>query len=88
MLYAPSSNDVEEKCKNMSLRCYMLELMMVIIEQEIKDPKANCIFDFNDGLRETNSVGCPPCEAYSLKNITEFLERLNSLLQEINSHKT
>lgn len=25
---------------------------------------------------------CPPCEAYSLKNITIFLERLNYLLEE------
>lgn len=27
-------------------------------------------------------VGCPPCEAYSLKNITVFLARLNHLLEE------
>ncbi|XP_008300774.1 interleukin-15 isoform X2 [Stegastes partitus] len=28
-------------------------------------------------------VGCPPCESYSLKNITIFLERLNKLLDYI-----
>ncbi|XP_074485489.1 interleukin-15 [Sebastes fasciatus] len=88
MLYAPSSNDVEEKCKMMSLRCYMLELMMVIIEEDIKGSKANCIFDFNERLPEAKHVGCPPCEAYSLKNITVFLERLNNLLQEMNSRNT
>lgn len=88
MLYAPSSNDVEEKCKMMSLRCYMLELTMVIIEEEITDLKANCIFDFKtiiETLPAANPVGCPPCEAYSLKNITVFLERLNNLLKEMNS---
>ncbi|XP_041789014.1 interleukin-15-like isoform X2 [Chelmon rostratus] len=90
MLYAPSVNDVEDKCKIMSLRCYMLELIMVIDEEEIiDDNNADCLMDFNDILPpEANSVGCPPCEAYSLKNITTFLERLNSLLQEMTSTNT
>ncbi|XP_070845937.1 interleukin-15-like [Chaetodon trifascialis] len=89
MLYAPSVNDVEEKCKVMSLRCYMLELIMVLDEEEIFDNNADCLMDFNDELPpEANSVGCPPCEAYSLKNITTFLERLESLLQEMTSANT
>lgn len=40
----------------MSLRCYMLELMMVIIEEDIKGSKANCIFDFNERLPEAKHV--------------------------------
>ncbi|XP_056264662.1 uncharacterized protein LOC130189747 isoform X2 [Pseudoliparis swirei] len=32
-------------------------------------------------------VDCPPCEAYSLKNIKVFLKRLMRLLQEMNSRK-
>lgn len=92
MLYAPSANDVEEKCKIMSLRCYMLELMMVINEEEVMRD-VNCIFDFNDTLGQTaKPVGCLPCEAYSLKNITVFLDRLNNLLEEmttrLNTRKT
>nr|BAN84544.1 interleukin-15 [Oplegnathus fasciatus] len=85
MLYAPSSNDVEENCKIMSLRCYMLELRMVIDEENIFNEFADCIVDFNESrLPEVvNSVGCPPCEAYSLKNITIFLDRLNNLLKEM-----
>uniref|UniRef100_A0A3Q3WEI7 Interleukin n=1 Tax=Mola mola TaxID=94237 RepID=A0A3Q3WEI7_MOLML len=75
-----------ENCKHMSLRCYMLELIMAIDEEEIVDNSAECIIDFfSDKLPQTISVGCPPCEAYSLKNITVFLERLNNLLQELNS---
>ncbi|XP_068445285.1 uncharacterized protein [Clinocottus analis] len=81
-------NAIEEKCKMMSLRCYMLELMMVIGEEEIQDKKARCIFDFNATLPTEHPVDCPPCEAYSLKNIKVFLERLISLLQEMNSRTT
>lgn len=33
----------------------------------------------------TFQAGCPPCEAYSLKNITIFLERLHNLLEQIKS---
>lgn len=92
MLYAPLTNDVEENCKMMSLRCYMLELMMVMNEEEIMN-EANCIFEFYDTLpAEARSVGCPPCEAYSQKNITVFLDRLNNLLEEMttrwNTRKT
>ncbi|KAF1395370.1 hypothetical protein PFLUV_G00010810 [Perca fluviatilis] len=54
MLYAPSA--VQESCKVMSLRCYILELLVVIMEQEIVGPKANCIFDFNDRLPKDNFV--------------------------------
>uniref|UniRef100_A0A3Q3FVB0 Interleukin-15-like n=1 Tax=Labrus bergylta TaxID=56723 RepID=A0A3Q3FVB0_9LABR len=50
LLYAPSANEVEEKCKNMSLKCYMLELKMVIEEEDIRHKKADCIFDFSDTL--------------------------------------
>ncbi|KAM7008632.1 LOW QUALITY PROTEIN: interleukin-15 [Tautogolabrus adspersus] len=81
MLYAPSANDVKENCKKMSLKCYLLELKMVIEEEEIKEKRANCIIDFNDIL--LTEVGCPPCEAYSLRNITIFLNRLSNLLQEL-----
>ncbi|XP_031132940.1 interleukin-15 isoform X3 [Sander lucioperca] len=92
MLYAPSANDVEENCKVMSLRCYIWELLVVIMEEEIVGPKANCIFDFNARLPKDNFVGCRPCEAYSLKNITVFLDRLNNLLEEMttqwNTYKT
>ncbi|XP_078118517.1 interleukin-15 isoform X1 [Sander vitreus] len=83
MLYAPSANDVEKNCKVMSLRCYIWELLVVIMEEEIVGPKANCIFDFNARLPKDNFVGCRPCEAYSLKNITVFLDRLNNLLEEM-----
>ncbi|NP_001028220.1 interleukin 15 [Takifugu rubripes] len=84
MLYAPSANSVKKQCKNMSLRCYMLELIMVINEEEIMDNNANCISDFNEILPTDNSVGCPPCEEYAIRNITIFLGRLQSLLEELN----
>ncbi|XP_074555190.1 interleukin-15-like [Halichoeres trimaculatus] len=83
MLYAPSTNDVKESCKMISLRCYMLELLMVIDEEDIWDNYTTCISDFSDTLPKDDPVGCPPCEAYSLKNITNFLERLNKLLNEL-----
>ncbi|XP_070684004.1 interleukin-15 [Pempheris klunzingeri] len=83
MLYAPLTKD--EDCKIMSLSCYMLELIMVIIEEEIDDNTDHCILEFNENLpHEANSVsGCPPCETYSLQNITVFLDSLKDLLKEM-----
>ncbi|XP_068614188.1 interleukin-15-like [Brachionichthys hirsutus] len=88
MLYTPSTNDVKKNCKMMSLRCYMLELIMVINEEEIMDNNAECISDFDETLPEVNSVDCPPCEAYSLRNITVFLEELNNLLEEMSTYQS
>ncbi|KAF0037275.1 hypothetical protein F2P81_010149 [Scophthalmus maximus] len=50
MLYAPSIDDIEENCENVSLKCYMLELIMVLDEEEVKGNKASCILAFNDHL--------------------------------------
>ncbi|XP_075947504.1 interleukin-15 [Anarhichas minor] len=89
MLYAPSNNDIKENCKRMSLKCYLMELVMVIIEEEIQDAETHCILDFNEDLPPLDKqpaaypVDCPPCEAYALKNITVFMGRFNSLLQEM-----
>lgn len=83
MLYAPLAHEVKEKCKMMSLRCYMLELMMVTDEEDIKNNYTECVYFFTEKLPEAEPVGCPPCEAYTLNNITIFLERLNTLLEEM-----
>ncbi|KAE8300296.1 hypothetical protein D5F01_LYC00433 [Larimichthys crocea] len=89
MLYAPSASSADDKvkakCKEVWLRCYMLELKMVLDEERIANRNADCILDFYEKL-SNNTVGCPPCEAYALKNITVFLERLNNLFQEINTN--
>ncbi|KAL3066577.1 hypothetical protein OYC64_016514 [Pagothenia borchgrevinki] len=89
MLYAPNEvmNDVEENCTLMLLKCYMLELMMVIHEEEIKTLDADYIFGFNhDFLEKHNTDGCRrPCESYPLVNITRFSERLQRFLEEMNS---
>ncbi|XP_028322960.1 uncharacterized protein LOC114475878 isoform X2 [Gouania willdenowi] len=79
MLYAPSLNEVEVNCKNMSLKCYLLELIMVAEEEAVPDNRTACIFHFNETL--STEDGCPPCEAYSFENITTFLNRLNNLLE-------
>ncbi|XP_023259968.1 interleukin-15 [Seriola lalandi dorsalis] len=87
MLYAPSINDIEESCERASLKCYVQELMMVLTEEEeVKDNKVQCILNFNEKLNP-NSVGCLPCEAYSLQNITIFLDRLNNLLEKMTSQE-
>lgn len=79
MLYAPSIDDIKDHCTNMSLKCYMLELMMVCEEKEVPDNLIHCINVFNDELPTDD--GCP-CEVYSQENITIFLERLNDLLKK------
>uniref|UniRef100_UPI0037E6FFAB interleukin-15 n=1 Tax=Semicossyphus pulcher TaxID=241346 RepID=UPI0037E6FFAB len=86
MLYAPSANNVKENCKKMSLKCYMLELIMVISENEYLEDKleTKCILEFNESLLPEAKVGCP-CEIHSQKNITIFLERLSNLLKEMNA---
>lgn len=40
----------QENCKIMSLRCYMLELLMVIDEEDVTGKNAECITDFSDNL--------------------------------------
>ncbi|XP_067441032.1 interleukin-15 isoform X2 [Thunnus thynnus] len=85
MLYAPSTDDIKENCRNMALKCYMLELIMVLNEEKITIDAAYHILNFNEYIKRmpgADQVGCPPCEAYSLKNITVFLARLNHLLEE------
>ncbi|XP_061574038.1 interleukin-15 [Cololabis saira] len=84
-LYSPSVNDFKDNCINMTLKCYMLELKMVIYEEDIQDSKASCIFQFSEALRP--ETGCPPCEIYTLANITNFLERLTTILQKINARQ-
>uniref|UniRef100_A0A3Q3IPY6 Interleukin n=1 Tax=Monopterus albus TaxID=43700 RepID=A0A3Q3IPY6_MONAL len=92
-----------ENCDNEMLRCYILELMMAIneaelqaeVEAEVFGTKERCIFDyfhlyyFSETLHNSVSPGdCRPCEAYSLQNITIFLERLNNLLEKMSSQGT
>ncbi|XP_018546447.1 interleukin-15 isoform X3 [Lates calcarifer] len=84
MLYAPSIDDIPENCTSMALKCYMLEFQMVLDEEEVNDAKATCIFAYNK-IPRPDTVGCPPCEKYSLKNITIFLDRLNTLLEKMNA---
>ncbi|KAK5865650.1 hypothetical protein PBY51_019902 [Eleginops maclovinus] len=88
MLYAPNevTNEVEESCKKMILKCYMLELMMVINEEDILDDNLDVFYEFYEHhLKEPKSDGCRQCETYPLVNITTFSDRLNSLFQEIQS---
>ncbi|KAM9856746.1 interleukin-15 isoform 1-T1 [Aulostomus maculatus] len=81
MLYAPSMNG-KEICQTIYLKCYILELIMVLDEEEIDNDDTRCIRDFIDTLNpELNLVRCPPCEIYPLKNITEFMKSLNNLLE-------
>ncbi|XP_044203110.1 interleukin-15-like isoform X2 [Thunnus albacares] len=85
MLYAPSTDDIKENCRIMALKCYMLELIMVLHEEKITIDAVYHILNFNEYIKTmpgADQVGCPPCEAYSLKNITVFLARLNHLLEE------
>ncbi|KAM9818594.1 uncharacterized protein ACBT44_008773 [Syngnathus typhle] len=87
MLYAPSMNEIRAKCHHLSLKCYFLELVMVMDEEEVAlDTNTDCIHNFNDMLqteRNALQVNCPPCEAHSVGNITTFLDRLNTLLQAL-----
>lgn len=56
---------LQKQCKNMSLRCYMLELIMVIDEEEIMNNDADCISDFNEILPTDNSVSPAGCDTIS-----------------------
>lgn len=47
---------LQKDCKNKSLRCYMLELLMVIDEEAVMGTYADCISDFNANLPTDNSV--------------------------------
>ncbi|XP_077462317.1 interleukin-15 [Stigmatopora argus] len=83
MLYAPTMDDIQTKCHLLSLKCFILELVMVIEEEEVDDEVSDCVRNFAESLRDhqSHAPSCPPCEAHSLGNITTFLDRLNKLLQ-------
>ncbi|XP_027138687.1 interleukin-15 isoform X2 [Larimichthys crocea] len=56
------------------------------VKQEIQKSDAMLYAPSASSADDKVKVGCPPCEAYALKNITVFLERLNNLFQEINTN--
>lgn len=55
---------LQKDCKNKSLSCYMLELLMVIDEEAVNGTYADCISDFNDTLPTENSVS--PAGSYAV----------------------
>uniref|UniRef100_A0A3Q0SJY8 Interleukin n=1 Tax=Amphilophus citrinellus TaxID=61819 RepID=A0A3Q0SJY8_AMPCI len=73
-----------DNCTKMVLKCYMLELIVVIREEEVGFGERDCILDFNNNLK-VNVGHCPACETYTLQNITIFLDRLKDLLQKMKS---
>ncbi|CAN9510280.1 unnamed protein product [Ophioblennius macclurei] len=84
MLYAPPIGD--QKCDMMSLKCYVLELIMVV--EETNPHPHDCIFKINrtiESSAQTQDDGCPKCEAHPLVNVTTFLEKLNNLLERMSS---
>ncbi|XP_056136684.1 interleukin-15 isoform X3 [Lampris incognitus] len=85
LLYSPSIDDIPENCGIMSLKCYILELVVVLYEEDLlKSDDAECIFHFNATLSsQASSVSCPSCETQTLKSATIFLERMVILLQSL-----
>lgn len=47
---------LQRDCRNVALKCYMLELIMVIMEEDISGINVDCISDFNDILSTDDSV--------------------------------
>ncbi|KAK7930551.1 hypothetical protein WMY93_006946 [Mugilogobius chulae] len=83
-LYTPSVNEIKSNCESWSLKCYMMELEMVMNEEGLSPDKDNvkCILDFANNI--SSDIGsCPPCEATALRSITAFLENLESFLQKL-----
>lgn len=56
---------LQKECKKKSLRCYMLELLMVIDEEAVIGTYADCISDFNANLPTDNSVSPAGSETVS-----------------------
>lgn len=56
---------LQKDCKNKSLRCFMLELLMVIDEEAVMGTYADCISDFNANLPTDNSVSPAGSDAAS-----------------------
>ncbi|XP_028273648.1 interleukin-15 isoform X2 [Parambassis ranga] len=83
MLYALSIDDIKDNCRVMTLRCYMLELSMVMWEEDVTTNKAGFINLFITELNPED--GCPQCETYPLTNITIFLDRIKNLLELMTS---
>uniref|UniRef100_A0A3Q2CBR2 Interleukin n=1 Tax=Cyprinodon variegatus TaxID=28743 RepID=A0A3Q2CBR2_CYPVA len=83
MLYTPSSNYTVNKV----LECYMLELMMIIMEEGLNRTEFDCFRYFKNKLLP--KPNCPECETYPLKNTSTFFATLETILQKIskNTHE-
>ncbi|XP_054599638.1 interleukin-15 isoform X2 [Nothobranchius furzeri] len=80
ILYTPTVQ-FQDKCKNMILRCYMLELMVILYEEEIPDSEGQFIYHFNQSL--SPEIGCPPCETYNPQNSETFFKSLKNVLEKL-----
>uniref|UniRef100_A0A8C5FLY8 Interleukin n=1 Tax=Gadus morhua TaxID=8049 RepID=A0A8C5FLY8_GADMO len=84
--YAPTPEN-PEKCKNMSLICYVCELKVIIFEEEIEEEKPEIYHLENILPLQLSSVNCPPCEAQTLVSATKFHQNFKDLLEKRNSQQ-
>ncbi|CAL8286574.1 unnamed protein product [Arctogadus glacialis] len=84
--YAPTPEN-PEKCKNMSLICYVCELKVIIFEEEIEEEKPEIYHLENILPLQLSSVNCPPCEAQTLVPATKFRQNFKDLLEKRNSQQ-
>ncbi|XP_035993449.1 uncharacterized protein LOC118563226 isoform X1 [Fundulus heteroclitus] len=74
-----------KQCTHKVLRCYMLELKVIIREENVDINKTECILIFDERLKpETN---CSECEVYPLENSTTFYNKFKTILESLTSEK-
>ncbi|XP_067106650.1 interleukin-15 isoform X2 [Osmerus mordax] len=92
LVYAPVFDNIPESCSKMFLKCYLLDLEIILQEEEMLDVtycRSHNIRSFIEDcstLFTFSSENCLPCES-EIVNTTIFIERLDELLKAMMSEK-
>ncbi|XP_053438118.1 interleukin-15 [Nycticebus coucang] len=82
-----TENDVHPNCKVTAMKCFLLELRVILHESRIEllnETLENIIFLANSSLSSNGNItesGCKECEELEEKNIKEFLQSFVHIVQ-------
>lgn len=86
-LYTPDVEDYRQKCPVSTIKCFALEVKVLIEEIDSRTFRGMNITGklerLTRSLNQTESQ-CVQCELFQEKNAAEFLDRLLNILEEMN----
>nr|QBS13675.1 interleukin 15 [Plecoglossus altivelis] len=89
-VYAPVFDNIPENCSDVALKCYLLELEVILQEEEMlcvtchQSHNIRSFIEDCSSLSNLPSENCLPCES-EIVNTTIFIKRLDELLKAMMS---